>query len=314
VSIANLTIADIPFIEQVADQLHPLPSLIEACGGLGDARHRWALAHVARRAPDEDTIRAITDAADTGDPDDNDILTAIARNPATPLDVMLRLAANRYVIVSELAASDPRIPAEETVRLAGGCLGSRFGVAMNPNTPPAVLAMLAGDKSVWIRCRAGKNPRTPLAAVRRLIAADPEPNVRLAATSNPALPDADIAALAEAADSAVIEGLVISEALTESAAWRIFRRAARTRAIAASNHALLQSLARNPATPPLILDKLARMRQARSWELQAKVITNPSAGEWTLRFIADTGCNRWHRELAGDALEARWAIIGDGAA
>ena len=154
-----LTIADLPFIEQVAHLEHPLAALLEKCGGFGDdgSRRRWALAHIAARTADEASIRAIVAECDNGDPENNDVLCPVARNPATPVDVLIRLAWNKYLVVSELGAVSPRLPVAELTRLAQeGPLGARMGVAVNPATPPHVRAMLAAaepEDDSWVKAR-----------------------------------------------------------------------------------------------------------------------------------------------------------------
>ena len=178
----DLTVRDLPFIEQVADQMHPLAALLKKCGGhTDDSRRRWALAHVAARTPDEDSIRAIMDAADTAVseiPEDNDIMTALARNPATPADVLVRLAWNPYYIVCELAARSPRLPEAQLRQLAAtGPRGARVGTAKNPVTPLDVLADLAADPDMMVRQCVAYSQRTP-AHVIEALKADPDPWVR----------------------------------------------------------------------------------------------------------------------------------------
>jgi hypothetical protein len=178
----DLTVRDLPFIEQVADQMHPLAALLKKCGGhTDDSRHRWARAHVAARTADEDSIRAIMDAADTAVseiPEDNDIMTALVRNPATPLDVLARLAWNPYFIVCELAAITPRLPEAELRRVAAaGPLGARVGAAKNPETPLDVLADLAADRDMMVRQCVAYSQRTPDCVIEAL-KADPDPWVR----------------------------------------------------------------------------------------------------------------------------------------
>jgi hypothetical protein len=178
----DLTVADLPFIEQVADDMHPLAALLARCGGhTDDSRRRWALAHVAVQTADEDSIRAIMDGADTAVsevPEDNDIMTALARNPATPPDVLARLAWNPYFIVCELAAITPRLPEAELRRVAAaGPLGARVGAAKNPETPLDVLADLAADPDMMVRQCVAYSRRTPAHVVEAL-KADPDPWVR----------------------------------------------------------------------------------------------------------------------------------------
>jgi len=153
------TLTDLPFVEQVAHLEHPLAALLEKCGGFGGdgSRRRWALAHIAARTADEDTIRAIVAECDDGDPQNNDVLCPIARNPATPVDVLIRLAWNKYLIVSDRAAVDPRIPVAKLTRLAcEGPLGARMGVAVNPATPACVRASLTAaeaEDEPWVQGR-----------------------------------------------------------------------------------------------------------------------------------------------------------------
>jgi hypothetical protein len=155
----EVNIADLPFVEQVAHLEHPLAALLEKCGGFGDdaTRRRWALAHIAARTTDEDTIRQIVAECDNGDSASNDVLCPIARNPATPVDVLILLAWNKYIIVSELAAVSPRLPLDVLIRLAHeGPLGARMGVAVNPATPPDVRAALHAahpEDESWVQGR-----------------------------------------------------------------------------------------------------------------------------------------------------------------
>ena len=164
---SDLTIADLPFAEQVADMesLAAMNQVLAALGkpalasrSLDDAgRRRFAYAIVVGRTMDEDTLRQITAECDDGDHENNTVLCAIARHPATPLDVVIRLAWNPYLIVSELAALREELPVAEIKRLAcDGPLGARFGIAVNPATPAHVRAALSAEcaeDGPWLRAR-----------------------------------------------------------------------------------------------------------------------------------------------------------------
>lgn len=144
----HLTIADLPFAEQVADTEYAeaVNRVLAELGKPGlkaatlddTARRRFAYAVIIGRTHDGDTLRQIAAECDNGDPGNNDTLNAIARHPATPVDVITRLAWNKYLLVNERASSCPRLPAAELERLArDGKLGQKLGVIVNPSTPAA---------------------------------------------------------------------------------------------------------------------------------------------------------------------------------
>lgn len=59
----------------------------------------------------------------------------------------------------------------------------RLRVAENPNTPVAVLKLLASDINADVRAAVGTNPTTPRSLIHTL-AEDPDPNVRLGLAEN----------------------------------------------------------------------------------------------------------------------------------
>jgi len=146
----GLTMADVPFAEQVADDNHPLAELVAMSGGLGDAwRHRHALMFVARQTADDATFRAIV--AECRAAEDNTVLGVVLCNPAVPLDLVRELIGCRYWIVCERAASDPRLTADEIVALtAHKHPGVRRGVCLNPGITDEDLLGLASDPVDWV--------------------------------------------------------------------------------------------------------------------------------------------------------------------
>lgn len=189
---SDWTSSDLPFAEQVAEIEHlaAANSILSALGkpqltngALEDGeRRRFAYAIIIGRTSDADTLRQIAADCDNGDSGNNDLLCAIIRNPATPLDVLIHLAWNKYVMVSESAASSTRIPGAELERLArDGSDGSKMGVTFNPSTPEPVLAGMACDPNEYIRARLAYCDRTPDSAVAAL-RDDPDPWVREIAT------------------------------------------------------------------------------------------------------------------------------------
>jgi len=147
---------DLQFAEQVAD-LELAGAANRLLAALGkpamsleplDAAERRRVAYfiIIGRTRDGDTLRRIAQECDNGDSDNNDLLCAIARHPATPVDVLVALAWNKYLMVGQRAASDPRLPVAEIERLArDGRLPQFWGVLINPATPPSILADLARD-------------------------------------------------------------------------------------------------------------------------------------------------------------------------
>jgi hypothetical protein len=58
-----------------------------------------------------------------------------------------------------LLAVNPNTPPETLTILARDKdAGVRSGVASNPNTPPETLTILARDENCWVRCRVERNP------------------------------------------------------------------------------------------------------------------------------------------------------------
>ena len=164
-----LTTADLPFAEQVAET-EALAAANRVLSALGkpalaamslddDERRRYACAIVIGRTSDPETLRRIALERDNGDWQNNDVLCAVTRHPATPLDVIIRLAWNPYVMVSDRPGADPRIPVAELEMLAKhGPLGGRMSVAVNPSAPQHVIDMLAADPSSWVRSRVARRP------------------------------------------------------------------------------------------------------------------------------------------------------------
>jgi hypothetical protein len=140
-------VADIEFGEAANRLLAALGKPAMQFGPLDvGSRRRIACYAILRRATHPDILRRALAEFDNGDSDNNDILCAIARHPATPADVLVTLAWNKYLMVGQRASSDPRLPAAEIERLArDGRLPQLWGILINPATPPRILADLAGD-------------------------------------------------------------------------------------------------------------------------------------------------------------------------
>jgi hypothetical protein len=81
----------------------------------------------------------------------------------TPAETLAILAGDEYVdYIRRAVAYNPNTPAEVLVRLARDVdFDIRMGVACNTNTPAEALTHLAGDKDGNIRWEVTWNPNTP---------------------------------------------------------------------------------------------------------------------------------------------------------
>ena len=139
-------------------------------------------------------------AAFAADPDNDDFLIeCLAMNPATPTEVLARLAAHPALGVRGQVAGNPATPPEVLADLAAET-GNRYvvrdRVASNPATPPEVLADLAKAHSREPRRRVALNPSTPTEILDRLILHKTASVSDAAEAAHPATPLRRLAAIA----------------------------------------------------------------------------------------------------------------------
>ncbi|MDH6131362.1 hypothetical protein P3T37_000731 [Kitasatospora sp. MAA4] len=142
------------------------------------------------------------------------IRDALARNAATPPDVL-----------AALSADGGRPPVERCGRcedLPEGCADHEAGVHVvraatlqNPSTPPAGLERFLDSPDAWVRAALARRPDLPDAVYRHL-AADPDSRVRRDAAANPAVGEALIRALAADPDRSVRNAVAANLALPMS--------------------------------------------------------------------------------------------------
>ena len=110
-----------------------------------------------------------------------------AAHPSTPSEALSSLTLDRDRLVRQRAAGHPKTPADALVGRATTTrfrLGpERHEVAMNSNSPPEALAILALDRNVRIRLEVAQNLSTPSDALDRLLA-DKDPRIRGAAAAS----------------------------------------------------------------------------------------------------------------------------------
>ena len=184
---------------------------------------------------------------------------AVAENPSTPTDVLYALASGPPRVVTALARN-PRAPSELLARLVALEDGSRVHwqlarnpatprellgrwlleagdlsgpASTNPSTPAEALADAAVHAKVRVRGTAARHPNTPTELLARLVA-DPDDTVALSAAANPSTPsDALAAAYIQLRD----------DPHRDAYRW----------------DQLPRHLARNPTTPLTVLEELATL-------------------------------------------------------
>jgi len=97
---------------------------------------------------------------------DSHVRDELANNPATPPEVLRRLAADEDDHVRSIALSNPSCPVD-VLQYAGTSPSSvaRFCVAGNPSCPPELLEQLLQDPDTVVAVQASLNPSVPRAAL-----------------------------------------------------------------------------------------------------------------------------------------------------
>jgi hypothetical protein len=81
----------------------------------------------------------------------------------------------------------------------------RKDLALNPNTPPETLTLLARDEDLSVRCRVALNPNTPTETLT-ILARDEDWGVRWSVAWNPNTPSESLVILAQDEDDDVRNG------------------------------------------------------------------------------------------------------------
>jgi len=141
----------------------------------------------------------------------------LARNPASPPDVLIELA--RQDLYHLALAANPSTPA---ILLAALALSwnpeLRKAVAANPNTPPQILAKLAIDTDIWVRIGVASNERCPQPTLHML--ANPKDlSICRALARNPCTPLEVLTELTKLNDGVIQIGLECHPKQAELGKW-----------------------------------------------------------------------------------------------
>ena len=130
-------------------------------------------------------------------------LVALASNPDTPTDELLRLAKHNDWRIKSSVAKNPSTPLWLIEEFAGDRDEAvRAGVASNPNIPASLMETLSNDSSEYVRDYLAQNAMTPAYLLEKL-AQDPHWMPRSGVADNPSTQPELLIKLAEDPDKRV---------------------------------------------------------------------------------------------------------------
>ena len=105
---------------------------------------------------------------------------AVAKNPHSPLEVLVKLASDEINLVRALVATNPSTPTEILDKLFNDEKIVRDGLSGNPNASEKVLKIFLNDSDKMVRMRLAENPAASDAILQALLD-DSDANVATAA-------------------------------------------------------------------------------------------------------------------------------------
>ncbi|CAL9425525.1 hypothetical protein SUDANB15_01928 [Streptomyces sp. enrichment culture] len=251
-----------------------------------------------------------------------------ARNPATPVDAVLRFAAHPSPWLRDALAARPDLPPHVGRRLAEDPVpGVRAELAGNPAIDEALMRVLAADGGHDVRRGPAHHPNVPLDVLTHLagttrigpvllpriagaspeevagLAASPAPEVRMLVAARRDLPPGIRDALAADPDAKVVASVAPHPGLSE----------ARLRAVADRHGGrVVAGVAANPDAPSALLEDLARRERAVRRALRDIAGHRNATARALLPCLAD---ERARRVAAGHPALPEQAIaelLGDG--
>jgi hypothetical protein len=203
--------------------------------------------------------------------EDPQIRTAVARNSATPSNLLI-----------QMKEQEDWSDSNHTVYAA---------IAANPNTPPELLAHFAADQSALntgVRRMVAQNPNTPASALEYLADEIYAPDIRRAVACHPNLQ--------ETLHAKLLRNTLIAALHSGEVVYRAM-------VLAHPQFAALQAQAneRVPGWRPEACLELETWARSPLWLERCAVAHNPSAPDWMLALLTNDG-NRLVRAAAQDAL------------
>lgn len=204
----------------------------------------------------------------------HDIQEAALRNPATPVEAVVRFVDHPSMLLRWALAGRTDLPRQVCARLASDpSPGVRGDLAENPALDDALIRALAGDRDPAVRRRLAHHPRVPLDVLIRLartarigaalvprvaaasaaeteeLAMSPDPAARMLVAQRRDLPPALRDRLAGDPDAKVVKALAAHPGLTEAQLRAMVER---------HGVRVLAQVAANPDAPPALLEDLVR--------------------------------------------------------
>ncbi|ROQ63705.1 hypothetical protein EDD93_6451 [Streptomyces sp. 840.1] len=203
----------------------------------------------------------------------HEIAGQVLRNPATPVEALLRYAGHPSMMLRWALAARPGLPPETAARLADDPVpGVRADLAKNPAINDTVIRKLAADHGHDVRRALAHNPLVPLDVLSRLAA-----TVKIGPTPLPRISAASPAEAEELSRSAVP---ALRMLLAER---RDLPPGLRDRLAADPDAKVVNSIAPHPGFSE---DQLRMMIDRHGTKVVAKVAANPDAPPALLEDLA----------------------------
>lgn len=93
---------------------------------------------------------------------------AVAKNPHTPKEILVKLSKDKINLVRALVATNPNTPQNILQNLFNDEKIVRDGLSGNPSTPIKLLKILADDSDKMVRLRVAENPSTTKEILEKL--------------------------------------------------------------------------------------------------------------------------------------------------
>lgn len=233
--------------------------------------------------------------------EDDSTRQAVGTNPASPPEVLEKLASDKSPYVRAYVAANPNTPASVLMNLAQDEEYAVYGaVAANPNTPESVLEVLRESENYVARARVAINPGLTPQFLQALID-NHAPDIRSDLAQNPLIPFELRSTFSNSDDEMVVGGVAKNpdvtpeELLTLSKHVSCYVRRSVAQNSKTPSEALealasdresevREAVARNKQTPPGVLEILSKDKEARG-----AVASNPNCPEKALVSLRSEG-------------------------